>query len=368
MADEDLERRRFEARRACARRLSGNRPQTMAEQLEQIASSGIDLDAPVDFYGGGIVGDLETRVAGLLGTEAAAFFPTGTMAQQIALRIWAERAGNPTVALHPLHHTEVWERKAYSTLTGLRSVWPTAQRRSATPEEIRDLPEQFSVLAIELPLREPGFLLPEWDELVAMCEAARERGARVHIDGARLWESVPHLGHDLPTIAALADSVYVSFYKSLGGLGGAALAGDAAFVAAAKAWRHRHGGQIFQQWPTIVSALAGLDRELPRLPEYVAHAKVVAEAMASLPGAVVYPNPPHTHQFQLWLPYPAKVIAAAHTDLIETERISFADGWSDQALGTMASTEITIAGPALSWTAEDVVEAGTKLLARAAAA
>ncbi len=73
-------------------------------------------------YGDGVVEALETKVAGLLGTEAAAFFPTGTMAQQVALRCWAGRTGNPTVALHALSHPEVHERNAFSEVSGLRPV------------------------------------------------------------------------------------------------------------------------------------------------------------------------------------------------------------------------------------------------------
>lgn len=70
----------------------------------------------------------------------------------------------------------------------------------------------------------------------------------MHFDGARLWECGPHFGRTLPEIAALADSVYVSYYKSLGGISGAALAGTEDFVEEARVWRHRYGGQLFQQW------------------------------------------------------------------------------------------------------------------------
>ncbi|MBI0379492.1 threonine aldolase, partial [Streptomyces albiflaviniger] len=259
-------------------------------------------DGWVDIYGDGIVEELERRVAGLLGMEAAAFFPTGTMAQQVALRCWAGRTGSPVVALHPLAHLDVHERDAYLTVSGLRAVRPTSEPRPPTAEEIRGLDEPFGTLALELPLRDAGFVLPEWDELVAAVAAARERDAVVHFDGARLWECTAHFGRELPEIAALADSVYVSFYKSLGGLSGAALAGPETLVTEARAWRHRYGGQLFQQWPVALAALDGLDRELPRLPSYVAHARVVAEALrtaftaAGVGWSRVHPEVPHTHQ------------------------------------------------------------------------
>jgi threonine aldolase len=367
MADDDLTQRWITASRDIRRILSGKPSTSVAEQLTRLSGTDVDLDQRPDIYGGGLVADLETRVAGLLGKPAAAFFPTGTMAQQIALRIWSEKAANPTVALHPLHHPEVHEQKAYSTLSGLRAVWPTSARRSATADEIRATPEPFAVLSMELPLRDAGFILPTWDELVDACAATRERGAAVHFDGARLWESTVHFGQDLPAIAALADSVYVSFYKSLGALAGAVLAGSEEFIAIARVWRHRYGGQVFSQWPTVLSALDGLDRELPRLPEYVAQAKVVAEALASLPGATVVPSPPHTQQFQLWLPYPAETLNRVTLEMAEQDHVRFIAGWHDQPPGGVSIAEVTIAEPALDWAADDVLAVGKDLLARAAA-
>jgi threonine aldolase len=361
---DDIQKRLAAAARHCTRILSGKRPATMADQLATLSGSGFDLDRVHDVYGNDVVTELEERVAALLGKPAAAYFPTGTMAQQIALRIWSERAACATVALHPLHHTEVHERKAYATLSGLRAVWPTSESRHPTPDEIRAVPEPFAALAVELPMRELGFLLPAFDELRAMTEAARERGAAVHFDGARLWESAPFLGQDLPAVAALADSVYVSFYKSLGALSGAALAGPADFIATAKAWRHRHGGQIFSQWPAVLTAMAGLDRELPRLPEYVAHAQVVAKALAALPGATVFPNPPHTHQFQLWLPYPKAVLDLATVELAEQEGIRFTGLWSSQPPGDRCMTEVTVAADALDWTADEVLAVGKSFIDR----
>jgi threonine aldolase len=363
VADDERVIRMKQALAGVTRVLSGRRPVTIGAQLAALGG-GVDLDRAPDVYGTGIVEDLERRVADLLGKPAAAFFPTGTMAQQVALRIWTEKSGNPTGALHPLHHPEIHEKHAYATLTGLRSVWPTTAPRLATADEIRAYPEPFAAIQIELPLREAGFVLPTWDDLVDACAAARERGAYVHVDGARIWETTPHFTRDLPTIAALADSIYVSFYKSLGGLSGAALAGDGEFIGRAKAWRHRYGGQMFTQWPAVLSALNGLDRELPRLPEYVAQAKVVAAALATLPGVTVHPHPPHTQQFQLWLPYPAAAANDAVLALAEELAVVFVAGWRPQPPGDRCMAEVSIGADALDWSAEDVVEIGTAFLDR----
>lgn len=374
---EELRVRRVAAQRGARRVLS--RPPHRASLGERLAhlqeaAQVYDLDEPADLYGNGVVTALEERVAGLLGMEAAAFFPTGTMAQQVALRCWAGRTGNPVVAVHPLAHLEVHERGALSQVSGLRSVHPTREPRMPTAREVHDLEEPFGTLALELPLRDAGFVLPTWEELTATVAAARERDAVVHFDGARLWESTVHLGRPLEEVAGLADSVYVSFYKSLGGLSGAALAGPPTLVDEAKVWRHRYGGMVFHQFPAALTALAGLDRELPRLPEYVAHARVVAGALregfaaAGLPWARVHPEVPHTHEFQVWLPYDADVLAeAAVRQGEETGVLLFSDAWGRGGPG-LAYTEVSVRAAGLEWDAGDVREAVAEFARRLAAA
>lgn len=309
------------------RQLSGARKKSLLERLGPVP------DVDPDRYGdGGPVGELETRVARLLGTEAALFVPTGTMAQQIALRCWADRTHNPIVAMHPQAHPLNHEDDALTVLSGLRPI-------KVRNDEIATCPEPFGTLLLEVPDREAGFILPTWDELTSMVDLARERDAVVHLDGARLWESTYGLGKPLEEIAGLFDSVYVSFYKSLEGISGAALAGPRDFIDQARVWRHRYGGMLFQQWPAALSALHGLDTVLPRLGTYVEHAKVVAAAMG-LPE-------PHTHQFALHLPHPPKKLTEASGKFL-------GNFWQD---GPLAKNEITIAEPALEWTADEVREA-----------
>jgi threonine aldolase len=347
---------------------------TLRERLALLdtASDLYDLDETSDISGDGVVEALEQRVAELLGTEAAVFFPTGTMAQQVALRCWAGRTGDPTVALHGLAHPERHERNALSQVSGLRPVRVTSEPRLPTPGEVRDFDEPFGTLMLELPLRDAGFVLPSWEELVEVVEAARERDVVVHFDGARLWESTVHFGRPLAEIAGLADSVYVSFYKSLDGYGGAALAGPRTLAEEAKAWRHRYGGTVFQQFPTALSALAGLERELPRLPAYVAHARVVADALregfasAGIPWARVHPEVPHTHDFQVWLPYDADVLfEAAIRQAEETKTVLFAHAWEQKGPG-LACTEVYVRASGLEWTPHDVRAAVAEFVPRLA--
>ncbi|MER7770361.1 beta-eliminating lyase-related protein [Kitasatospora sp. NPDC096140] len=366
MTDDQSEfHRRRAARTSCKRFLSGDRLPTIRERLTRLAA--LDgLDVCPDFYGtDGPVRQLEERTAALLGKEDAVFFPTGTMAQQVALRHHAERTGNPAVALHPLSHIERHERHAHTQLTGLRGLWPTTEQRQPTPAELRALGEPFGTLTVELPLRDPGYLLSTWEELTALVAAARELGARVHFDGARLWNTTVHFGRPLDEIAALADSVYVSYYKDLGGMSGAALAGDAALTAYARTWLHRYGGRLFQQWPAALAALDGLDTVLPHLADHTRHAATLAPALAALPGARLHPAVPPTHEFQLWLPHPAKALNAAHLTLAEQEGTWFVSHWEDAAPG-LAMAEVSLTGPARAWTAAEVTEVGLRFLELAA--
>lgn len=370
MDEKDERDRRAAAVAGCERMLSSGRPSTMRAQLERLAAADgavYDLDAPPDYYGDGIVRALEERVAGLLGMEDAVYFPTGTLAQQVALRCWTARTGNNTVAIHPMAHPEVHERSALSTVSGLRTVHPTAAPRQPTAEEVREYPEPFGTLMLELPLRDAGFILPTWDELTEVVAAARDRDAVVHFDGARLWECAARFGRSLPEIAGLADSVYVSFYKSLGGLSGAALAGDKGLIADARIWRHRYGGRMFSQWPIVLSALDGLERELPRLDGYVAHAKVVADALREAfdgvaPWFRINPATPHTHQFQVWLGYPARALNEAGLRLMERDRLGVFSGWIEPGTSGLSMTEVTVAASAMEWTGQDVVAAVRALL------
>lgn len=368
MGEQDERRRRLAAWRASRRvlwRASADR--RVGERLTALAADAgtvYDLDEWTDVYGNGVVAELEQRVAQLLGFPAAAFFPTGTMAQQVALRCWAGRTGNATVALHPMAHPELHERGAFGVVGGLRTVHPTSAPRLPTADEVRDFDEPFGALMLELPLRDAGFVLPTWDELVAVVEAARSRDAVVHFDGARLWECAPHFGRALDEIASLADSVYVSFYKSLDALSGAVLAGPPELIDEAITWRHRYGGQVFQQYPAALSALLGLARELPRLPSYVAHAKVVAAALregfaeAGVPWFRIHPEEPHTHQFQVWLASEADALNAAALGQSEETGVTLFRRWfTDNCPPGIAVTEVTVGAEGLEWTGEDVRKA-----------
>ena len=156
----------------------------------------------------------------------------------------------------------------------------------------------LGAVLLELPLRDGGYLLPTWRSSVDLSGACRERGVPLHLDGARLWESAPYWGRELHEVAALADSVYVSFYKGLRGLAGAAVAGPADVVDEARQWRTRMGGTLFSLHPYAVAGLRGLRLELPRMADYHERAVELARPLQDR-GIGVFPDPPHTNAFRI---------------------------------------------------------------------
>src|SRR3954468_1696248 len=109
-------------RRACTRFLTHHYPQALRDVLADLASW-VDPELEADRYGtGALIADFETQIAALLGKQAALFLPSGTMAQPIALRIWADRTGRRSIAFHPTCHLELHEESGYRLLHGLHGV------------------------------------------------------------------------------------------------------------------------------------------------------------------------------------------------------------------------------------------------------
>jgi threonine aldolase len=287
--------------RGCDRWLGSRQPITAADRLRAAADALAAGDWP-DHYGEGeLVEAFEDRVARLLGFEAAAVFPSGTMAQQIALRIHCETHAADTIAFHPTCHLELHEHAGYQYLHGLRAELVGDRDRLITLADLEELPGRLGALLLELPQREIGGRLPEWDELVAQIEWARAGGVATHLDGARIWEAAPYYGRPHAELAGLFDTVYVSLYKGLGGIGGSVLAGPAELIAQARVWRRRHGGTLPNLFPFVASALPGLDRRVARMPEFLAHARALGAALTEVPGIEVAPDPPQTPLFHVHL-------------------------------------------------------------------
>jgi len=326
---------------------------------EMLARVGVDTPADGPH---GPVAVLEARVAGLLGAPAALFFPSGTMAQQVALRIHAEARGRWAWAGHPQAHLEVWEKHGYQVVHGLR-FHPAGDRHALMGRADLDaVAEPLAAVVWELPQRDLGGQLPTWDDLCEQVAAARERGAAAHLDGARLWEAQPFYDRPHAEIAGLFDSVYVSLYKGLQGVRGAVLAADADTVAQAAVWRSRLGGSIPDAWPLALSALIGLDDLLPRMPAFRDHAVAIAAAINLDGAARAVPDPPQTPLFHVHLPAGKATLERAQAALIADAGVQVF-GYARSAPDPgRCSFEISVGESAMSFTPAEVVDLIHRLL------
>ena len=329
-------------------------PRPIRDILLELAGAA-DPDLKPAHYGEGeVVERLEARVATLLGKEAAVFLPSGTMAQQIALRIWCDRSGTNHVAFHPLCHLEIHEQNGYRRLHGLHSTLLGTAERMFTMEDLEKLPEPVGAILFELPQREIGGQLPAWDDLVAMVRWARDRGMATHLDGARLWETRPFYGREYSEIAALFDSVYVSFYKILGGIAGAALAGPADMIKEARLWQRRHGGNLIHLYPMTLSAELGLDLRLERVDDYHRKAIEIAGVLTSLPGVRVVPDPPHTNMMHVFLPGDRERLLAAVKRVAREYDVQLFSGLNETILPDLHRFELTLGDASLEFTTDEV--------------
>jgi threonine aldolase len=311
------------------------------------------------------VAQLERRVADLLGKPKALFFPSGTMAQQVALRIHAERTGRPTFTAHPLNHLDLWEQRGYAAVHGLRFQPAGDELRLLTTDDLHEVREPVSALLIELPQREIGGVLPTWDDLNAQVNWAKERGAAAHMDGARIWEAQPFYDRPHAEIAALFDTVYVSLYKGLEGVRGAVLAGDADTVDEAAIWRHRLGGAIPDAWPLAVAALLGMDEVLPKMAAFRDHAVAVAAAVTQKGTASVLPDPPQTPMMHVLLPVPARAAEQARDAILDETGVFLFPKARDESVPGRSRIEISVGDNAMAFTPDEVASLIEDLVRRA---
>ncbi len=326
--------------------------QESLQALSQVPEAAL----PLDVYGDGIaLQALEAEVATLLGKPAASFFHKGVAAQLAALRVWCGDGQGP-IALHPQCHIAVDEADAFERLMGLRGLRIGAPDTPFTVQALEALPETPAVVVVELPLRRAGFQLLAWDELVAISQWCRHHGIKLHLDGARLWESQPHYGRPLAEIAALADSVYVSFYKGLGGLSGAMLLGSEAFIEELRPWKSRLAGNVYTLYPFVLSAFQGLREQLPRMADYRIRARTLAARLAQVPAWQVTPEPPATNSFQLHLPAKPEALREAMLAMAREQGFWLgARAVASQKIPDGAMVEVVVGNAAQDWTDDEVV-------------
>jgi threonine aldolase len=266
------------------------------------------------------------------------------------------------VAFHPTCHLELHEDKAYQRLHGLLGVTVGEPTALLTLDDLRGVRDALAAVLFELPQRELGGVLPAWKDLRAQVAHVRERGAAVHLDGARLWEATPYYGKTPAQVSALFDTVYVSFYKGLGAPAGACLAGPGDVIEEARAWRKRHGGTLFGLWPYAAAALASLDLRLPRMARYHAHARAIARALEDVPGVQIVPDPPHTNMMRLVLAVEERRLRR-NVCRVARERGVYTFRWNGPAyVPSTRMVELTVGDATLAFAPREVAELVVELL------
>ena len=259
--------------------------------------------APVgdDQYGEDITTNrLQARCAELLGKEAALWLPTGTMANQVAVRTLT-RPGDEVVASRESHlgWHEVGGAAANAGVqiveVGRGGVFTADDLRAAAKPKNFPIFPTATLATIENTHNRAGGVVVPQAEVLRICAAARELGMATFLDGARLWNASVASGIALAELAAPFDLVAVAFSKGLGAPGGSLLAGSKALIASAHRHRHRMGGAMRQNGIFGASALYALDHHLQRLADDHANARafaarVKADAPVELDLATVQTN------------------------------------------------------------------------------
>ncbi len=343
-------------KQACRFVLSRPLPVSAAETLARLAAHPAAVEAIDEYGAGGAVARLEQVTAERLGKPAGLFFIKGVTAQLCVLRAYAEERGCNNVVIHPLSHMDIDEAGAVERVTGLHAI-RLGRHAPFTLTALQALTEPLAVVVIELPLRRAGFVLPPIDELRAISAWCREQAIPLHFDGARLWEAAAGYGIAEAELAALADSVYVSYYKGLGGLGGALMAGSTAFIDSLLVWKTRYGGNLFTAYPYAISALDGLERLASRQREFVDRARLLAAGMAGIANPIIHPNPPHTNAFQVWLRGTPKGLAERHREFASAQKQWLFDGFSEAPLDGYSMAEIQLGPSSDDYTIDEAVDA-----------
>jgi threonine aldolase len=290
------------------RRLAGHGPRTV--QTLQDAFAHIGGSTLSDQYGkGAVIEEFQAKMAGLLGKEAAVFFPSGTMAQQIALRIWCDEKGLKRVAYHPLCHLEIHEQDGLKQLHQIETVLLADKTRVIELDDVKAMGD-VACLLLELPQREIGGQVPSFETLEAIAAYCRERGIRLHLDGARLLEVLPYYEKSAAEICALFDSVYISFYKGLGGIAGAILAGESAFIEKSKVWKRRYGGDLISLYPYILSADYYYEKRAANMGRYYEQARELAAWFNACEGVSTLPVVPVSNMFHVHFRQPKERMGA----------------------------------------------------------
>jgi threonine aldolase len=239
---------------------------------------------------------LEERVADLLGQEAGLFLPSGTMCNQISLRLHSRPGGDELIldrSAHPIIAEAggpAWNAGLMiHALDGDGGIFSPDQVRAAIRPENRYLPRS-RVVSVEQTTNMGGGRVWPVDAVRAVVEVAREHGLRAHLDGARLMNAVVAAGVSAADFAGGFDTAWIDFTKGLGAPVGAVLGGSRELIDEAWRWKQQMGGSFRQSGIVAAGCLYALDHNVERLAEDHENAKLLAEGLVELGREVIAPE------------------------------------------------------------------------------
>jgi threonine aldolase len=239
---------------------------------------------------------LEERVAQLLGHEAGLFLPTGTMCNQIALRLHARPGGDELIldrTAHPIIAEAggaAWNAGLMiNALDGDGGIFGADQVRAALRPESRYFPRS-RVVSVEQTTNMGGGRVWPLDAIRSVLDVAREHGLRAHLDGARLMNAVVASGVPAADHAGGFDTAWIDFTKGLGAPVGAVLCASRELIEEAWRWKQQMGGSFRQSGIVAAGCLYALDNNVERLAEDHENARVLADGLAELGCEVVEPE------------------------------------------------------------------------------
>jgi threonine aldolase len=241
---------------------------------------------------------LEQRVAALLGHEAALFLPSGTMCNEIAIRLHI-RPGGEQLFLGRDTHPLIAEAGGPAQLSGAVITEVDGEAGMFTPDAL-DAAVRGSgpggryaarprLVCVEQTTNMGGGRIWPLERVQGVLDVAREHGLATHLDGARLMNAAVASGIDAATWAGVFDSAWLDFTKGLGAPIGACLAGSAAFIEEAWRWKQMLGGAMRQSGIVAAAGLYALDHHVDGLADDHARARRLAEGLAALPGVELDP-------------------------------------------------------------------------------
>jgi threonine aldolase len=273
------------------------------------------------------VNALQERVAELLGHEAALFLPSGTMCNQIGIRLHTrpgdevilERFSHPIIAEAggPAAHAGVMMQP----LDGAGGMFTGDMVRAALRTPGDRYEPRSALVCVEQTTNYGGGRVWPLELIREVLDVAADAGMAAHLDGARLMNAVVASGVSASEYASPFTTAWLDFSKGLGAPVGACLAGSADLIEEAWRFKQMMGGSMRQAGVIAAAGLYALDHNVERLAEDHSNARVLAEGLAELPGATIDPAKVETNIVIFEVTDPAGVVAALLADGIEMQQM-----------------------------------------------